>query len=572
MAEFPATPPAEPDTAAAAATPAAPRGRGIRLAGGLLGAVVVAAGIGVPWLLSSPETVAGFIQSSLKGAATDVSVERVRIGWLGPVVVEGIRFRPRDGSPQPVSIERVEGDRGLLAMLLSLGDLGRFRVSGLEVDVVFDEDRQSNLRALLAEEDMASGGDPTRRQRRSAVSTEIDIEQAVVRIAGPWTNEPWVSKPIDVQMVLEPEPGKPRSRWRVGQVQLLDEAVLDPTVSQGVLAYIAPILADATIVGGRFSLGLESASLPVGDPGSGTVDGRLVMHEVDIGPGELVKNILAVVPFEKPQVSTLRISESSDIHFGLADRRVRHEGLKFGVPLPKTGERLDVESAGSVGLDDRSLELRLSLPLPTQMPEDRPLLKTLAGKKLGLSIGGTLDMPEVDMDGTLRSTVEGIVGRALPGKEATGDAAAQTSDDDDVAAGSGDGGRPAAAKPSTQLGAVGAAVAEQVRGQLPPDAVDAERADAVVDLVGGILDEVGRRRAARKAAEEAAAEEAAAGEAAAGEAATNPPAEEPDSSPAAAEKPARSRGGLLRRILDRVDEATAPKDSGGATPAEAGGE
>jgi len=225
-----------------------------------------------------------------------------------------------------------------------------------------------------------------------------------------------------------------------------------------------------------------------------------------------------------------------------------------------------------VGLDDRSLELRLSLPLPTQMPEDRPLLKTLAGKKLGLSIGGTLDMPEVDMDGTLRSTVEGIVGRALPSKEATGDEAAQTSDDDDVAAGSGDGRRPAAAKPTTQLGAVGAAVAEQVRGQLPPDAVDAETADAVVDLVGGILDEVGRRRAARKAAEEAAAEEAAAGEAAAGEAATNPPAEEPDSSPAAAEKPARSRGGLLRRILDRVDEATAPKDSGGATPAEAGGE
>lgn len=548
MAESPIS--ENPSSAAESVSPASRRRPGLRLAGGLLGAVVVAAGIGVPWILSSPDTIADLIQRSLKGAETDVSVDRVRIGWLGPIVVEGITFQPRDGSPQPVSIKRVEGDRGLLAMLLSLGDLGRFRVSGLEVDVVFTEDRQSNLQALIAKEDVASGGDPTRRQRRSPVSTEIDIEQALVRIAGPWTDEPWVSEPIDIAMVLEPDPGQPRSRWRVGQVQLLDEAVLDPTVSQGVLAYIAPILADATIVGGRFSLALESASLPVGDPGSGTVDGRLVMHEVDIGPGDLVKNVLAVVPVEKPDVTTLRISEASDIHFGLADRRVRHEGLKFGVPLPKTGERLDVESAGSVGIDDRSLELRLSLPLPTQMPEDRPLLKALAGKKLGLSIGGTLEKPEVDMDGTLRSTVEGIVGRSIRLPQAaggaSGDRSAARGDVDSAADGEQKSQKPAAG-PTTKLGAVGTAVAEQVRGQLPPDAVDPETADAVVDLVGGILDEVGRRRVARKAAEEAAARDAA----------QNPSAGEA-AAPAEPDKPGRSRGGLLRRILDRVDEATAP--------------
>jgi hypothetical protein len=562
MAEFPASDIPAPDADASAATPAPRRRRsGVRLAGGLLGAFVVAAGIGVPWMLSSPGTIAGFIQSSLKGAETDVSVERVQIGWLGPIVVEGIRFQPRDGSPQPVSIKRVEGDRGLLGMLLSFGDLGRFRVSGLEVDVVFDKDRQANLKALLAKKDSASGGDPTRRQRRLPVATEIDIEQAVVRIAGPWTDEPWVSEPIDVAMVLEPEPGQDRSHWRIGQVQLLNEAVLDPTVSQGVLAYIAPILADATIVGGRFSLSLESASLPVGDPGSGTLDGHLVMHAVDIGPGELVKNVLAVVPLEKPQVTTLRISESSDIHFGLADRRVRHEGLKFGVPLPKTGERLDVESAGSVGLDDRSLQLRLSLPLPTQMPEDRPLLKALAGKNLGLSIGGTLEKPEVDMDGTLRSTVEGLVGRAIRPPAAAGGNAAGDESTPAKAAEAADAGRenrPA----STKLGAVGTAVAEQVRGQLPPNAVDAETADAVVDLVGGLLDEVGRRRAARKAAEEAAARDG-------GDA----PAKEKEGAAPEPEKPARSRGGLLKRILERVDEAAAPQPEGGtALPKAAGSE
>jgi len=334
-------------------------------------------------------------------------------------------------------------------------------------------------------------------------------------------------------------------------VQLLDEAVLDPAVSQGVLAYIAPILADATIVGGRFSLALESATLPVGDPGSGVVDGRLVMHEVDIGPGELVRNILAVVPIEKPSTTTLRISESSDIHFGLADRRVRHEGLTFGVPLPKTDERLDVESAGSVGIDDRSLELRLSLPLPTQMPENRPLLKALAGKKLGLSIGGTLENPEVDTDGTLRSTVEGIVGQALrpaaaAGRETETGTAAHANAEPTTSI-----------SPTTKLGSVGTAVAEQVRGRLPPDSVDPETADAVVDLVGGILDEVGRRRAARKAAEEAAARES-------GES----PVDDEAAGPNDQKESGRPRGGLLRRLFDRIDEGAAPPSDNESPPTE----
>jgi len=542
----------DPEPAGNAARDVAkPRG-GMRMAVGVFGLFVVAGAIALPRWLSSPDTVAGFIQSALKGAESDVSVEKVRIGWFGPTVIEGITFLPRDGSPQPVSIARVEGERGLLAMLMSMGELGEFRVSGLEVDVVFDEDRQSNLQALAAKPtDDGSGGGPGSGGRESPVSTGVGVDQAVVRISGPWTDEPWVSEPIDIDLVLEPDPGQNRSRWRVGQVQLLNEAVLDPTVSQGVLAYIAPILADATIVGGRFSLSLESASLPVGDPGAGTVEGRLVMHAVDIGPGELVKNIMTVVPIEKkPQRSNLRISESSDIHFALADRRVSHEGLTFGVPLPKSDERLDIESAGSVGLDDRSLQLKLSLPLPKEMPADRPMLKALAGKKLGLSIGGTLDKPEVDMDGTLRSTVEGIVGR-LPGRAAGastdgagagGDAAGETAG-------------PPRTSSTTKLGAVGTAVAEQIRGQLPPDAVDPETADAVVDLVGGILDEVGKRRAARQAAEK--------------NAPASPQEAKETQAPGGggdAAKPGRTGGGLLRRILDRVDEATAPQ------PAEKPGE
>ncbi|MGA0039634.1 MAG: hypothetical protein ACO3NZ_07295 [Pirellulales bacterium] len=522
-----------PATSPVASETPKPKGRFWLVVGLVVGAVAVA-GFAAPWILSSPEMVAKIVQSSLKGAEADVSVASVRIGWLGPTVVEGITFEPRDGSERPVSIGRVEGDRGLLGMLLSMGDLGTFRVSGLEVDVVFNEDRTSNLQSLAAKVDDASGGEPKRESRRSPVTTEIVVDQAVVRIAGPWATKRWVSDPIDLDLVLEPDPGNDRSRWRVGQVQLLDEAVLEPAVAEGILAYIAPILADATIVGGRFSLGIQSASLPVGDPGAGTVEGRLVMHEVDIGPGELVKHVMSVVPVDKPNISTLRISDSSDIQFALANRRVSHEGLKFGVPLPDSNERLDVESAGSVGLDDKSLDLRLTLPLPKTMPEDRPLLQSLAGKKLGLSIGGTLEQPEVDMDGTLRSSVAGLIGR-----RADGDAEGQT-----TAVGAGAG---TAATRETTLGAVGSVVAEQIRGQLPPESVDPATAAAVVDLVGGILDEVGKRRAARKASEQADPNSGSAD----GRGEPTPPKDGADSA-------GRTRGSLLKRLLDRVDEATAP--------------
>ena len=66
-----------------------------------------------------------------------------------------------------------------------------------------------------------------------------------------------------------------------------------------------------------------------------------------------------------------------------------HEGLEFGVPLPR-GRRLDLVSKGWVGLDDQSLDLEIALPIPDDMPLDRPVLAALGGKRLSIGIGGKL--------------------------------------------------------------------------------------------------------------------------------------------------------------------------------------
>jgi hypothetical protein len=563
---------------------AARRGSFLRLFGSLLLASVVVAAIAVPWLLSDPTRTARLIASAL-GDSADVSVERSRVGWLQPVLIEGISITPRDGRPKPIAIGRIEGNRGLLGMLAGFGDLGRFRVEGLEVDVVFDDDRTSNLTGIFAARPPESGGAPAKK-RRAAVTTEVEIEQAVVTIRGPWAEKPWISEPIDMALALEPDPSQEYSRWRVGQVTLLEESSLDPAVSEGVLAYIAPILADATILNGRFSLSIDAASLPVGDPISGSVSGHLVMHEVDIGPGPLARRIIDAIPGERPRLSSLRVSEESDIHFTLAERTVTHEGLTFGFPLRQPGKRLDVESSGSVGIDQGTLAMRLTLPLPTDMPANRPLLQAFAGKKFGLSIGGTLDAPTVDFDGTLRATLEEFVGLparpavppppkpgfSRPGPTARGPTAPEANERSeapspveleslpqpekltppveatDIAESNG------TIEERSTRGDVASAVAEEIRSRLPPEAAANGTTDAVVDLVSGVLEEVARRRAAKKSAE---------GNQQAGE---KERADAGAREPPAAADDQRPRGRLLGRLRDRLNGAAAQPASSNAPP------
>jgi hypothetical protein len=180
-----------------------------------------------------------------------------------------------------------------------------------------------------------------------------------------------------------------------------------------VLAYIAPIMADATRTSGRFSLRLDGATLPVGAPEEGALSGLLAMHAVDLGPGPLVTRTIQALPIQLPGPPTIRIADESRVEFRLADRKIWHKGLEFGVPLAKPGQRLDIQSSGSVGLDDKALDLKLELPIPADLPQERPLLASLAGRAVSIRIGGALGEPRVNFDGSLRSTAGQVVGELI---------------------------------------------------------------------------------------------------------------------------------------------------------------
>ncbi len=450
------------DTTTTPRPAARPRGGRWRLPAAVILFAAVAAVASAPWLLSDPGRLSRIVAAAVPELDADVTVRSARVGWLGPSVLEGVRVVPRDGAASPLTIGRVEADNGLAAILASLGDVGRVRVTGVEADVVFDERRHTNLSGLVRPAVDPGGSGASGRRRRSPVRLRLEVEDAVVRIAGPWSPEPWRSEPIDVVATLAPAATGEWSEWTIAPVDLLADARLEPGVAQGVLAYIAPVLAGATRTSGRFSLRLDGARLPVGRPADGQLAGTLAMHEVVVGPGPLVDNLLASLPVGLPRPPDIRIADESHVTFRLADRRVIHDGLEFGLPLARAGQRLDIQSSGSVGVDDGSLDLRLRLPVPVDMPQDRPVLAALAGKSVSVGIRGELGKPRVVFDGSIKAAAGEFVGDLLDGVRSQSGTA-------NPEAGSADAG---------------------------------ETAEAVVDLVGGILEEVARRRAERKAAEQ----------------------------------------------------------------------
>jgi hypothetical protein len=488
----------------------------------IVGAIVAA--VWVPRHFSDPARLSALVADLLPELQADVALDAAQVGWVGPILLEGISVKPRDGSAPPIRAAGIEVSRGLLGMLLTWGDLGRLRVRGLEADIVFDEHRGSNLNTLFVEEPNPppAAPPPTAHRRHSPVSLRIEVDDARISIAGPWAQAAWVSDPIDVRAALRPAPDGRSSEWTIEPVQLLTHARLEPPVAKSVLAYIAPVLADSTHTGGEFSLRLDGATLPVGDPVSGTLSGVLSMHAVDLGPGPLAIKTFQELPLNIPPPPTMRIADQSHVHFKLADRRVWHEGLQFGIPLKKPGQRLDVESSGSVGLDDESLDLKFVLPIPIDLPQDRPLIASLAGKRISLGVGGVLGDPQIKFDGSIREAAGEVVTdllERLRNRNAAPPAATPTRPPRPEEPPPPPAATPSPGAVSDAADDAAASRVDAIKSKLPEELRQDPTADAVIDLVGGILEEVAKRRAAREA-----------------EATKNPGAQPPP-----------RRGGLLRR-------------------------
>jgi hypothetical protein len=181
---------------------------------------------------------------------------------------------------------------------------------------------------------------------------------------------------------------------------LVSDVQLSPEICRHGLRFITPLLADATVAQGKFSIALDGGRIPLADPAGGDVGGRIAMLG-QAKPGPIAQEFVGLVKelvtiLQRGQLPNLRgldgsllSIDSPNIEFRMVNRRVYHRGLTL-----KVGN-IPITTQGSVGLDE-TLSLVAEIPIKAQLLGADLSLGALEGQTLKVPIEGTLQKPKLD--------------------------------------------------------------------------------------------------------------------------------------------------------------------------------
>jgi len=227
---------------------------------------------------------------------------------------------------------------------------------------------------------------------------------------------------------------------------VVDQFKMTPEMAHNLMKYMAPVLADATKVEGRFSVGVTEGRIPVDQWQRMTLTGKATMHGLQVMPGPksemwvgLARQVKGIVSggglaalaggaggdgsttslvgtglsaagsllnggglqglagaagqgtgdgADQKQTVLLRMPEQT-IDYAVQDGRVYHQGLTMEI------DNLVVRTRGYVGLDN-TLGLVLEVPLRDEWIQKVPALAQLPNKAIALNVGGTVDKPQVN--------------------------------------------------------------------------------------------------------------------------------------------------------------------------------
>lgn len=197
--------------------------------------------------------------------------------------------------------------------------------------------------------------------------------------------------------------------------RVIDKVRLSPELCAGWLKFVAPIMAYATRVEGRFSVVLTNGSLPVSDPSSGEITGQFAIHQAQLSPGPLANQIVTLVDRVKALTKSrsfkpddlLSLAEQTgpagnagrervwvtlpeqQVPFRLSNGRVIHEGLTL------VTKEATLKTRGSVGLDE-SLDLIVEVPIRDEWVAQNKSLSSLRSQSLQIPVRGSLTRPQLD--------------------------------------------------------------------------------------------------------------------------------------------------------------------------------
>jgi hypothetical protein len=191
------------------------------------------------------------------------------------------------------------------------------------------------------------------------------------------------------------------------------------------LMFVAPILAEATRSEGEFSIDVDDTRLPLRDPLSGELDGKLLIERGQVLPGPLLTELGEIIGnlipgegggpvrnwlgLDRPLIQL----EKQTVDFELHGRRMYHSPLEFRV------RNVVVRTRGSVGVD-QTLDIIAAISLSDEVVRRSPLLSRLQGQILEIPISGTLRKPRIDRSAIGRlaqqfgsSAIEGAITQGL---------------------------------------------------------------------------------------------------------------------------------------------------------------
>ncbi len=337
------------------------------------------------------------ILNRLEAGNFRMSVGAVQLRWFTPLVLRDLAITESDG-PELLHIREVRTDRGLLRAFLSGRRIGRLEILDprLEIELLTDG---SNLSRLV----QSLHGDRPGDQRPDGATSQppsIDLDVAVkglmVRVQKADQDRPLVViPPLDVTASYRAVDGA--SKLRIEPTQLLKEVAVTQDLMRLGLGYAIPLLAKSAWFDGRVSIETGPIDIPLESPEDSSGTATITLHEVRSGPSEpgmiQVLDLIAQLRGRPPQHEFVFI-DGSKIDVQVANQQVTHAGLKLG--LPRIDPRLQLASAGSVGIETRALDLIVDLPVPVEQLARRTEVREMGVPTIKLPIRGSLDAPRVE--------------------------------------------------------------------------------------------------------------------------------------------------------------------------------
>ncbi len=194
---------------------------------------------------------------------------------------------------------------------------------------------------------------------------------------------------------------------------LVKQVRIDPAISDSLLKYVAPAFAGATSAEGKFSVSLDRCRIPADNPERGELQGQLVVHSVQIGPGPLIQELATLMG----RVSPAKLTQESTIPFELRDGRIQHRGMEL------VFSDFTIRTSGSVGLD-QTLDLTAEMPVPEKWVGNNVLGTAIRGQTIQLPLAGSLYRPALNrqaldhvsrqfIGNTARNLLEGTLNKQL---------------------------------------------------------------------------------------------------------------------------------------------------------------